>query len=131
MPRVSKEDEWAGMFKARQDAGRSQFEGKSVEDRDRMPDKACAKCSHFLETPYDLSGMGNCDTLRFGSNIAKDPPVFVLKGENAYQVHGMTDAARCTYYEEQEFIDTDATETADPRYRRIVRPMKEAFDKKQ
>jgi hypothetical protein len=130
MPR-SKEDEWAQMLEARRTGGRAQFEGKSVEERDHMPDKACAKCSHFLETPYDLSGMGNCDTLRFGSDISKDPPVFVLEGENAYQMHGMTDAARCTHYEEQEFIDTDATETADPRYRRIVRPMKEAFDKEK
>jgi hypothetical protein len=130
MPR-SKEDEWAQMLEARRTGGRAQFEGKSVEERDHMPDKACAKCSHFLETPYDLSGMGNCDTLRFGSNISKDPPIFVLEGENAYQMHGMTDAARCTHYEEQEFIDTDATETADPRYRRIVRPMKEAFDKEK
>jgi len=130
MPR-SKEDEWAQMLEARRLGGRAQFEGKSVEERDRMPDKACAKCSHFLETPYDLSGMGNCDTLRFGSDISKEPPVFVLEGENAYQMHGMSDAARCKYYEEQKFIDTDATETADPRYRRIVRPMKEAFDKEK
>jgi len=127
----SKEDEWAQMLEQRRIGMRVSMEGKSVAERDRMPEKACARCSHFLETPYDLSGVGNCDTLRFGSDITREPPVFVLEGENAYQMHGLNDAARCKYYNEQMFIDTDATETADPRYRRIVRPMKEAFDKEK
>ena len=130
MPR-SKEDEWFQMMEARRTGGRASLEGKSVQERDKMPDKACAKCSHFLETPYDLSGNGNCDTLRHGSDISKEPPAFVLQGEQAYQTFGLRDADKCKYYKEQEFIDTDATETADPRYRRIVRPMKEAFDKEK
>ncbi|MDY6916646.1 MAG: hypothetical protein SVP26_01680 [Chloroflexota bacterium] len=127
----SKEDDWAQMLEQRRMGGRPSLEGKSVEERDRMPDVACAKCKHFLETPYDLSGVGNCDLLRFGSDISQDPPKFVLEGENAYQTYGMRDAAKCTHYEEQTFIDTDATETADPRYRRIVRPMKQAFEQQQ
>jgi hypothetical protein len=127
----SKEDEWAQMLEQRQRGGREQLVGKSVEERDRMPEKACTKCAHFLETPYDLSGSGNCDTLRYGSDIAKEPPVYVLEGEMAYHTHGLRDAAKCKYYNEREFIDTDATETADPRYRRIVRPMKQAFDKQK
>ncbi len=53
----------------------------------------------------------------------------VMQGEMPMQSHIAVDAARCKYYQQREFIDTDATETSDPRYRRKMRQMKQALDK--
>ena len=125
---MGKEDEWIEMMNQRSQRQAASL-GKSVEERDRVPDKACGKCVHFLETPYVASGNGNCDLLRLGSNIAKDPPVYVMHGEMPMQSHIAADAARCKHYQQREFIDTDATETSDPRYRRKMRQMKQALDK--
>ena len=126
---MGKEDEWAQMLEMRHDGRAKASFGKSVEERDRVPDKACGKCVHFLETPYEASGGGNCDLLRFGSDLMKDPPVYKLEGEMPLMTHITMDAAKCTYYELREFIDTDATETSDPRYRRKMREMKQELDK--
>ena len=125
---MGKEDEWIEMMNQRSQQQAASL-GKSVEERDRVPDKACGKCVHFLETPYEASGNGNCDLLRFGSDIIKDPPVYVLEGEIPLMTHITMDAVRCKHYELREFIDTDATETSDPRYRRKMRQMKQELDK--
>ena len=126
---MGKEDEWAQMLEQRRDGMSKASYGKSVEERDRVPDRACGKCVHFLETPYSASGAGNCDLLRFGSDITKDPPVYKLEGEMPLQSLNNMDASKCKYYELREFIDTDATETSDPRYRRKTRQMKQVLDK--
>ena len=102
--------------------------GKSVEERDKLPDKACGNCKHFLLNPYSSSGgSGNCETLRFGSDLTANPPVFKAEGENAFQTYLTMEASKCKYYEKMEFIDTDETECADPRFRRAHRQMKKAL----
>lgn len=126
---MAEEDKWKKMFEQQFMGIQMASRGKSAEERDRVPEKACGKCVHFLETPYFTSGNGNCDILKWGSDITKKRPVYVLEGERAMQTFITMDASKCKYYEERGFIDTDATETADPRYRRMMRQMKKALDK--
>lgn len=123
----SKEDEWAKMYEQRTMGMAKADLGKSVEERDRMPEKACGKCKHFLQNPYASTGSGTCETLRFGSDLSSNPPVFKLEGESPFQTYLTMDGAKCKHFEEMEFIDTDATECADPRYRRAQRQMKKAL----
>ena len=117
----SQEDQWKKMFDQRRYGIQDQRMGADLEKRENMPDKACGRCSHFLENPYDSLGNGQCETLRWGSDIEKDKPVYELEGEQPMHTNFMMDASRCKYFEKQEFIDTDATETSDMRYRRIQR----------
>jgi len=119
--RPSEEDQWKQMFDQRRYGIQDRRMGDSVEDRETMPDQSCGRCSHFLENPYDSLGNGQCETLRWGSDISKDKQVYEMGGEQPMHTNFMMDAAQCKYFEKQELIDTDATETSDMRYRRIQR----------
>ena len=113
------------MFEQRRYGIQDQRMGSDVEKREKMPDKAYGKCKHFLENPYDSLGNGQCETLRWGSDIKKSPAVYKTDGEQPMHTNFMEDAANCKLYEKQEFIDTDATETSDMRFRRIQRQFKQ------
>lgn len=96
---------------------------KSVEERERIPDRACGICRNFSENAYASDGRGSCGILKVGSNIAADPPVYVLEGETGQFTFFNTDAARCAHYARMEMIDKDGTECADPAFRRMQRQM--------
>jgi hypothetical protein len=95
--------------------------GKTVEEREYIPEKSCGKCKNFFASPGLTAG--HCLTLKIGSDIAANPPVFVLDGEVALMSNIRMDASPCQYYEEMELIDTDIGEAFDPRYSRHQRQM--------
>ena len=92
--------------------------GKSAEEKDSVPEKACTRCKNFVESGASEKGEGYCSALRAGSNILIDPPRFVSEGEVAYFTFFNRDASKCKYYDQMEFIDHDISECADPRYTR-------------
>ncbi|QCQ22291.1 hypothetical protein FDQ92_09040 [Desulfoglaeba alkanexedens ALDC] len=97
---------------------------KGFEEREKLPEKACGKCKHFSENAWASDGRGFCAVLKVGSNLAADPPVCVLEGDAGMMTMFNMDASRCPYYDQLEFIDTDATECADPQFRRAQRQFK-------
>ena len=92
--------------------------GKSAEERDAIPEKACTRCRHFIESGAREKGDGNCEVLRAGSDILADPPKLVTEGEVSYFTYYNVNAGKCAFYEEMEFVDHDISECADPRYTR-------------
>jgi len=96
---------------------------KSVEEREKIPDKACGICKSFSENAYASDGRGTCGVLKTGSKIALDPPVYVVEGETGLFTFFNTDAAGCRYFSRMELIDKDSTECADPAFRRMQRQM--------
>jgi hypothetical protein len=100
---------------------------KGVEGREKVPEKACGKCSNFSENAYASDGRGFCGVVKVGSDILADPPVFVLEGNAGMMCMFNMDAARCVHYKEMEFIDTDGTECADPQFRRAQRQMEKVL----
>ena len=53
---------------------------KSFEEREKVPDVACGLCKNFSENAYASDGRGVCKTLKIGSDISSDKPVYVLTG---------------------------------------------------
>ena len=98
---------------------------KGVAGREYVPEVACGKCKKFSESGYSSDGRGFCTVLKMGSGIDKDPPVYIMEGEAALMTIFNMDAAKCKFYAEMEVIDTDATECADPHYRRTQRQMEQ------
>jgi len=98
---------------------------KGVAGRELVPEVACGKCKKFSENAYSSDGRGFCTVLKMGSGIDKDPPVYIMEGEAALMTIFNMDAAKCKFYAEMEVIDTDATECADPHYRRTQRQMEQ------
>ncbi len=96
---------------------------KSFEERERVPDKACGVCQNFSENAYASDGRGTCRVLRAGSNLDGEHPVYVTEGETALITFFNTDGARCSRFAKMEIIDKDATECADPAFRRAQRQM--------
>ncbi|MBI5843126.1 MAG: hypothetical protein HZB23_00480 [Deltaproteobacteria bacterium] len=96
---------------------------RSVEERENVPATACGFCKNFAENAYASDGRGLCKILKMGSNILSAQPVFVTEGEVGHPTMFNTEAARCTYFERMDFIDTDGNEVADPSYRRVQRQM--------
>jgi len=94
---------------------------KTFEERETVPEKSCGNCKHFSASTWLGTTGGNCDVLKAGSDIAKDPPVFVLEGEANLQSDVMLDASRCKYHEQLEIVDTDIGEAFDHRYSRHQR----------
>ena len=92
--------------------------GKGVDEKDAIPEKACTKCRHFIESGASEKGEGYCGKLRAGSDISKAPPKFVLEGDVSFFTYFNRDASNCTQYDEMEFTDHDISECADPRYTR-------------
>jgi hypothetical protein len=95
------------------------------EDTEKIPDKPCGLCRHYMESAYSSDGRGSCKVLRAGSDISRNPPVLVLEGQNGYMLRILSDAALCTYYERNEFIDKDGYECSDPVFRRFIRQLKD------
>jgi hypothetical protein len=92
--------------------------GKSADEKDVVPEKACTRCKHFIESGASEKGEGYCGVLRAGSDILSDPPKFVTEGEVSYFTFFNRDASKCTHYDQMEFADHDISECADPRYTR-------------
>ena len=102
---------------------REDFLGAQEQVKEEMPEKACGNCKNFLASSSLGAAGGDCTKLKTGSSISKEPPVFVTVGEANYQTDFRTDASKCTFYEEMEFVDTNIAEAFDPRYSRHTRQM--------
>jgi hypothetical protein len=96
---------------------------KSFEEREKVPDVACGVCKNFSENAYASDGRGVCKTLKIGSNISADTPVYVLEGDTGQITFFNSDASKCSYFVRMEMIDKDGTECADPAFRRAQRQM--------
>jgi hypothetical protein len=111
--------DWRGIYyTVRGTTNVERHRGKSTDEKDAIPEKACTKCRHFIESGASEKGSGNCGVLRDGSDILVDPPKSVTEGEVSYFTYYNVDASRCTYYDQMEFVDHDISECADPRYTR-------------
>ena len=97
--------------------------GKSVEEREKMPEKACGYCVSFLENAHTHDGRGSCSTVKMGSDLMVDPPLLVMEGETGFITYFNYDGGRCPHFEKREFVDTDLGEASDPMYRRAHRQM--------
>jgi len=87
-------------------------------------DKVCGTCTHYSESSYERN-RGSCRFLKIGSNIASNPPVFVLDGKDGYLTMTLSDASKCNYYEKMKMIDKDGYECSDPQYRRSIRQLQD------
>ena len=92
--------------------------GKSADEKDTIPEKACTKCKHFIESGASEKGDGNCGVLRDGSDILAESPKIVLEGDVSFFTYYNMNASKCTQYAPMEFVDHDISECADPRYTR-------------
>jgi hypothetical protein len=118
---MSRRDEWS---KVRDSiTGSSRAEGKTIEERERMPEKACGCCQNFFESANESDGRGSCRILKMGSDIKANPPVIVTSGEAGLIAYINTDADKCPHFLKMEIIDHDLGEISDPRYRRVHRIM--------
>lgn len=118
--RKTRGGDWAQMRDAQ---AKNRSTPKGVEGREKVPEIACGKCKNFSENAYGSDGSGYCTVLKMGSDITKDPPGYILEGETSLMTMFNMDAAKCKYFEKMAYIDTDATECADPHYRRTQRQM--------
>ena len=94
---------------------------KSFEERETVPETSCGNCKNFWASSQLGSSGGVCTVLKAGSDITRDPPVFVLEGEANLQSDVMMDARRCSYHASLDIVDTDITEAYDGRYSRHQR----------
>ena len=99
---------------------------KTVEEREKIPEKACGVCKNFLENAYSSDGRGSCRVLKTGSNITASPPVYVTEGDTGHITFFNADGGQCTHFLKMDLIDKDGTECADPVYRRMQRQMERA-----
>ena len=97
--------------------------GKTLEERERMPEKACGFCQNFFENAYESDGRGSCKILKMGSDIKADPPVLVTEGETGLITYINIDGENCPHFKRMELVDTDLGEISDPAYRRSHRIM--------
>jgi len=97
--------------------------GKTVEEKETVPDKACGYCANFSENAKETDGRGICKILRMGSDIRATPPVLVKEGEVGYITFLNMDGANCIHFSKMSFIDKDMGETSDPAFRRALRQM--------
>ena len=96
---------------------------KTVEEREKMPEKGCGYCKNFSENAYTHDGRGSCSVLKMGSDLKADPPVLVKEGETGFITYFNTDGVRCPHFLKMDLIDRDLGETADPAFRRAHRQM--------
>lgn len=94
---------------------------KSYEERETVPPTSCGNCKNFWASSQLGSSGGVCTVLKAGSDITRDPPVFVLEGEANQQSDVMMDASRCRYHAPLDLVDTDIAEAYDGRYSRHQR----------
>ncbi|MCP4683714.1 MAG: hypothetical protein GY864_15395 [Desulfobacterales bacterium] len=95
---------------------------KTMEEREHVPDIPCGKCKNFYQK---IGGPGHCTILYIGSDIAKDPPVYITEGPAHLTIAFNKDASKCKYYEKMKIIDTDISESPDPMYSRHQRQMQD------
>ena len=118
---MSRRSEWRKVRRAL--AGRGDKMGKTVEERENMPRKACGFCKQFSENAKDSDGRGTCGILKMGSDLLSTPPELVTEGEIGLITFINTDSDKCKYFTKMAFIDKDLGETADPSFRRAHRQM--------
>jgi hypothetical protein len=97
--------------------------GKTLEERESMPEKGCGYCKKFSESAYSQDGRGSCSILKMGSDLMADPPVLESEGEAGLITYFNMDGAKCPHFIKMEFIDKDIGEISDPIYRRTHRQM--------
>ncbi len=97
--------------------------GKTIEEKEKMPEKACGTCKNFSESTREGDGRGSCTILKMGSDLRTDPPKLVTEGSVGFITYLNTDGAKCTHYARMPMIDKDGGETSDPFYRRTHRQM--------
>jgi hypothetical protein len=118
---MSRRDEWKKVSDSiRMGSGQM---GKTIEEREKMPEKACGFCGNFSENAYNADGRGSCKILKMGSDMNANPPAFITEGETGLIMYINTNALNCPYFHKMELIDTDLGETTDPTYRRSHRIM--------
>lgn len=117
---MSRKDQWS---KIRESMFDQATKAKSVQEREAVPEIACGVCRYFSENAYASDGRGSCRTLKTGSDIVSDPPVFVTQGDMGMIRFFNSDACRCTYFSKMDLIDKDGYECADPAFRRAHRQM--------
>lgn len=115
---MSRRDQWKEVQKAITGSGSL---GKTVEEREKLPEKACGLCKNFSENAKDADGRGTCRTLRMGSNIQSNPPKLVTDGEVGLMTFIHIDASKCPHYLKMTLVDKDLGEANDPAFRRGAR----------
>jgi hypothetical protein len=118
---MSRRSEWREVRKAI--VGGKGSVGKTVEEREKMPEKACGLCKNFSENAKEADGRGTCGILKMGSDLRADPPKLVTEGEIGLITFINTDGGKCRYFTKMALIDKDLGETADPSFRRAHRQM--------
>jgi len=116
----SRRSEWEDM---RNQLTGNMYKNKGFEGRENIHEKACGRCENFSENAFASDGRGFCGVLKQGSDFTKDSPVIITEGDTGLMVSFSMDATKCPHYKEMEFMDTDGTECADPKYRRAQRQM--------
>jgi len=94
---------------------------KTVEQRENIPEIACGKCKHFRDS--GSMGSGTCGILKTGTELWSDPPVFVTEGGAPLLTMFNMNSSWCPHYEEMELVDTDISQSHDPRFSRHQRQM--------
>ena len=112
---MSRRDQWKEVQKAMTG---SKSIGKTVEEREKLPEKACGLCKNFSENAKEADGRGTCRILKMGSNILSDPPKLVTEGDVGFVTYLHIDASECPHYVKMTLIDRDLGETTDPSFRR-------------
>ncbi len=87
--------------------------------------KVCGTCKNYSESSFSSDGRGSCKSLKLGSNIAGDPPIYEHKGKDGYLTRTLSDASSCKHYEKMKLIDKDGYECSDPQYRRSIRQLQD------
>ncbi len=116
---MSRRSQWKEVKKAI--VGGSGRMGKTVEERERMPEKACGLCKNFSENAKEADGRGICRILKMGSDISSNPPQLVTEGEVGFVTFLNVDGAHCPHFIKMTLIDKDLGETTDPSFRRAHR----------
>lgn len=121
---MSRRSQWKEVKKAI--VGGSGRMGKTVEERESMPEKACGLCKNFSENAKEADGRGICRILKMGSDVTSDPPKMITEGEVGFVTFLNVDGSRCPHFSKMTLIDKDLGETTDPSFRRAHRQ----FEKK-
>ena len=118
---MSRRDEWKKVSESiRMESGQM---GKTLEEREKMPEKACGFCKNFSENAYSADGRGSCKILKMGSDLNANPPLVITEGETGLITYINMNALKCPHFQKMEMIDTDLGEISDPAYRRSHRIM--------
>ncbi len=121
--RRSRKNQWSEMRESLPGVSKKP---KGASSREHVPDKPCGKCQNFSAYTYASDGSGFCGSLKTGSDILADSPIFNYDGDAALICMVNTDAGKCQKYLELAYIDTDNTECNDPARKRTGRQMTKA-----